>query len=96
MTFDGEPLPNKASKIFRVLQRDAAIHAAIYECIKEGSVLMAWWQCVWLANYLTKETQAVLADIAAKRGSITCSFRLRPTVDVKRIVHEKATFTFED
>ncbi|USP81842.1 hypothetical protein yc1106_09116 [Curvularia clavata] len=91
LVFDGNPVPELSSKVFRIIQRDAAWQAALDACYSRGLFPEVSWQIGRRQNkcYQFEGLPEVMQMLLTGSSSlIQCNFDLGAPYDVEQILED--------
>ncbi|EUC32498.1 hypothetical protein COCCADRAFT_98462 [Bipolaris zeicola 26-R-13] len=87
LVLDGDPIPEHTSKVFRIVQRDAAWQAAVDLCYSRGLVSKpSWAQSGFDCRFIFEGFPKVMETLSTTSCLIRCNFDLGEPYDVEAII----------
>ncbi|KAH7552247.1 hypothetical protein BM1_09109 [Bipolaris maydis] len=87
LVLDGDPIPEHTSKVFQIMQRDAAWQAALGLCCSRGLVPEpSWTQRRFNSCFIFEGFPEVMQRLSTTSSLIRCNFDLGVPYDVETII----------
>ena len=97
LIFDGNPNPEHASKVFQVVQRDAAWQSALDFAYMSGMLPKPSPAARRLQKgYMYEGLPEAIYNISIGSGPITCNFDLSPPCDIENLLQEHRGWSIDD
>ena len=95
--FEGAPNPELASRVFQVVQRDAAWQGALDAAYTNGMLPRRSWSYRRLhTGYITECFPDVVRNLSAKDASVRCNFDLGISCDVDKLLQDHHGWSDEE
>jgi hypothetical protein len=98
LVLDGDPLPDQTSRIFKIIQRDAAWQSALDICYDTGLLPRPSWpdKRIYTASFIHEEFPEAIGAISTHSSLVRTNFPVGAPYDVEQLLQEHEGWTPED
>ncbi|CAN9167452.1 unnamed protein product [Alternaria sp. RS040] len=98
LVLDGDPLPEQTSRLFRIIQRDAAWQSALNICYTNGLLPRPSWleKRLETAGFIHEEFPEAVGAISTHSSLVRTNFPVSAPCDVEQLLREHEGWTLED